>query len=298
MIAEMEFIKAKSIMSKVKDGSGWYGVDYNMNLYRGCCHGCIYCDSRSSCYNIEHFDVVRGKENALGILEHELRKNSPGVVGVGAMSDSYNPYEKVYEQTRGALKLFIQYGYGVSVDTKSDLVLRDIDLLKQISEKSNAIVKFTITTPRDELSRIIEPGVCESSKRFQAVKELNEAGIFTGIMLNPVLPYITDSEEDIVRLVHMAADNGARFVHCYMGMTLRDIQRQYYYDCLDIHFPGVKQKYMQRYGNSYGCDVPACSDLYKVFAKECQKYGILYKMQDIIKAYKKNVNKYEQLSLF
>lgn len=204
----MEFIKAKTILSKVKYGNSWYGIDYNMNLYRGCSHGCIYCDSRSNCYRIDNFDIVKGKENALQILEQELyKKREKGVVGIGAMSDTYNPLEKEYELTRGALRLLLKYGFGVSIDTKSDLILRDIDLLKEINSKNDVIVKFTITTPKDELAKIIEPRVCVSYRRLQAIKTLSDNGIFAGVMLNPVLPFITDKEEDIKELVRLASEN-------------------------------------------------------------------------------------------
>ena len=293
----MEFIKAKTILTKVKNGNEWYGIDYNMNLYRGCPHGCIYCDSRSNCYHIENFDAVKGKENALDILENELsKKRTKGVVGIGAMSDTYNPQEIKYEQTRGALKLILKYGYGVSIDTKSDLILRDIDLLKEINSKNNVIIKFTITTPNDELSKIIEPNVCVSSKRLEAIKVLNDNGIFTGIMMNPVLPFITDREEDIKKLVGLASRNGAKFIHTYMGMTLRENQRDYYYDKLEKNFAGLKNKYINTYKNQYNCLVPNYKYLYKVFTEECDKYKILYKMEDIIKAYKKETN--NQISLF
>ena len=189
----METIKAKTILSKVKYGNEWYGIDYNMNLYRGCPHGCIYCDSRSNCYHIDNFDIPKLKENALLILEQELKsKKVKGVVGIGSMSDTYNPLEKENQITRQALKLISKYNFGVSIDTKSNLILRDIDLLKEINSKNNVIIKFTITTPNDELSKIIEPNVCISSKRLKAIKELSDNGIFAGIMMNPVLPFITD----------------------------------------------------------------------------------------------------------
>ncbi len=295
----MEFIKTKTILTKVKHGEEWYGVDYNMNLYRGCPHGCIYCDSRSSCYHIDFFDIVRGKENALFILEKELMKRrEKGIVGIGAMSDTYNPFEKKYEITRGALKLIAKYGYGVSIDTKSDLILRDMDLLKEIQANNNVIVKFTITTPHDELSKIIEPNVCPSTKRFAAIKALTNQGIFAGIMLNPVLPFITDKEEDIKELIRLAYENGARFIHTYMGMTLRENQRDYYFEKLDKHFPGLKQQYISYYKNQYYCSVPNDKRLYKVFTEECQKYGILYEMKDIIQAYKQEMKANEQLTLF
>jgi len=296
---KVDFIKAKTILSKVKYGSEWYGIDYNMNLYRGCPHGCIYCDSRSNCYHIDHFDRVRGKENALSILERELsKKQDHGVIGIGAMSDTYNPQEFVYEQTRGALKLIAKYGFGVSIDTKSNLILRDIDLLEEINSKNNVIIKFTITTPNDELSKIIEPNVCVSSKRLQAIKILSKHGIFVGIMMNPVLPFITDKEEDIKKLVKLAHEAGAKFIHTYMGMTLRKNQRDYYFHQLDQHFVGLKEKYKKYYQDRYNCVAPNSKRLYSVFINECNKYGILYKMSDIIKVYKKEITKNEQMTLF
>lgn len=295
----MKLIDAKTILSKVKYGDEWYGVDYNMNLYRGCSHGCIYCDSRSNCYHIDNFDIVRGKENALYILERELsKKKELGVIGIGSMSDTYNPNELKYEQTRDALKLILKYGFGVSIDTKSDLILRDLDLLKEIKSRNNAIIKFTITTPYDELSKVLEPNVCVTSKRLQAIKELSNNGIFVGIMMNPVLPFITDKEEDIKELVKLASKSGAKFIHTYMGMTLRENQRDYYFDKLDKNFVGLKEKYIEYYGDKYNCVVPNYKRLYKVFVSECNKYGILYNMSDIIKAYKKETKSNEQISLF
>lgn len=295
----MKYIKAKTILTKVNHGDEWYGVDYNMNLYRGCPHRCIYCDSRSNCYHIDNFDIVRGKENALYILENELsKKREKGIIGIGAMSDTYNPLELEFEQTRGALKLISKYDFGVSIDTKSDLILRDIDLLKEINAKNNVIIKFTITTPKDELSRLIEPNVCVSSKRLQAIKKLSDNGIFVGIIMNPVLPFITDKESDIKELVRLASINGAKFIHTYMGMTLRENQRDYYFEQLDKHFIGAKEKYIKYYGDRYNCLVPNYRKLYKVFTDECDKYGILYNMEDIIKAYKKEIKSNEQMTLF
>ena len=295
----MEFIKAKTVLSKVKYGDTWYGVDYNMNLYRGCPHGCIYCDSRSNCYHIDKFDVPRGKENALLILESELfKKHDHGVIGIGSMSDTYNPQEIKYEQTRKALKLISKYNFGVSIDTKSDLILRDLDILKEINSKNNVIIKFTITTPNDELSKIIEPNVCVSSKRLEAIKKLSDNGIFVGIMMNPILPFITDSEEDIKELVRLAHEAGAKFIQTFMGMTLRENQRDYYYQKLDRYFPGIKEKYIKTYRESYNCPVPNYKYLYKVLTKECDKYGILYNMKDIINSYKKEIKEIEQISLF
>lgn len=295
----MEFIKTKSVLNKVNYGSQWFGTDYNMNLYRGCHHGCIYCDSRSQCYHIDDFDQVRGKENALTILENELmKKRKKGVIGIGAMSDTYNAFERQYQIARQALKLISKYGFGVSIDTKSDLIVRDIDVLKEINEKNDVIIKVTITTPHDDLSKIIEPNVCVSSKRFSAVKQLSDSGIFVGVLLTPVLPFITDQEEDIKQLVKLAYEAGAKFIYTYMGMTLRENQRDYYYEKLDLNFKGLKQKYIQYYGMKYNCMVPHYQRLYKIFKNECDKYGILYDMDKIIQAYQKDTQINEQLTLF
>lgn len=295
----MEFIKTKSILSKVKQGNLWLGTDYNMNLYRGCSHGCIYCDSRSNCYHIEEFDRVRGKENALTILEQELiRKREKGVIGIGAMSDTYNPFEKIYEQTRNALKLIAKYNFGVSIDTKSDLIKRDLDILKEINDKNNVIVKFTITTPEDALCKRLEPNVCVTSKRLEAIKVLSDNGIFVGILLNPVLPFITDKEEDIVKLVKLAHEFGAKFIYSYMGMTLRENERDYYYEQLNKKFPGLKEKYRKTFGEKQECNPPNDRRLWEVLKRECEKYGILYNMQEIIAAYKNSPKTNEQLSLF
>ena len=293
----MENIKAKTILSKVSYGDAWYGVDYNMNLYRGCSHGCIYCDSRSNCYKIENFDTVRAKENAIMLLEKELAsKKTKGIIGLGSMSDTYNPKEENLELTRKALQLISKYNYGVSIDTKSDLILRDLDILKEINSKNNLIVKFTITTADDELSQIIEPRVCPSSKRFDAIKKLSNSGIFVGIMMNPVLPFITDTEENIKEIVRLAHENGAKFIHTYMSVTLRENQRDYYYEQLDKHFGDLKFKYIRKYGGKYYCSVPKATKLFEFFKEECDKYGILYDMKDIIEAYKREV--IEQISLF
>ena len=185
----MEYVPAKTIVTRTKS-TAWFGIDYNMNIYRGCCHGCIYCDSRSACYQIDHFDTVRAKEDALRIIRDDLRRKvKTGVVGTGAMSDPYNPFEKKEELTKHALQLVDAFGFGAAIATKSDLILRDIDILSDIKEHSPVLCKITITAAGDGLASKLEPGVCPSSARFEAVKMLSEAGIFTGILLMPVLPF-------------------------------------------------------------------------------------------------------------
>lgn len=294
----MKFIPAKTIVSGYGDGNSWFGDNYNMNIYKGCCHGCIYCDSRSECYRVDNFDEVRAKENALGIIARDLKsKRKTGVIGTGSMSDPYNPCEKEYELTRGALELINRYGFGVSIATKSDLVIRDLDILKEIKTHSPVIVKITITSCDDELCRKLEPNVAVSSKRFTAIKELSKQGIFSGILLMPVLPFLEDNEENIEGIIRLAYENGAKFIYAAFGVTLRQNQREWYYEKLDEKFPGVRQKYMKQYGNDYGCISPKAKELRGLFKKECERLGILYKMKDIIENYKQGYG-YNQISLF
>lgn len=295
----MQTILAKTILTKNKYPNTWFGNDYNMNLYRGCHHGCIYCDSRSDCYQNYDFDTVKLKANALDILAKELHlKRSKGVVGIGAMSDSYNRFEASQNITRGALKLIKDYHFGVSLETKSDLVVRDIDLFLEIKKYHDVIVKMSITCADDRLSAIIEPNVCVSSKRFAAIKKMSDAGIFTGVLLHPVLPFITDNDENIKEIVRLSYEAGAKFVNCFFGVSLRDGQREYFYSQLDLKFPDLREKYQKRYGNKYLCKSKNINHLRYIFQKECQKYGLLYNMEDIILAYKTQTQKVEQISLF
>lgn len=293
----MEYIEAKSILQKNKSAD-WFGSDYNMNLYRGCCHGCIYCDSRSECYQIKDFDRVRAKKNAPEILRDELRRKvRTGVIGMGSMSDPYNHFEETERLTEKALMLIDAYEFGVAVDTKSALITRDIPIYKQIAEHSPVLCKMTITAAEDSLSRLIEPNVSPSSERFAALEKLSSAGLFTGIVMNPILPYITDAPENITKIVRTAADVGVRCVYTYFGVTLRQNQRQYYYDRLDESFPSLREKYIQRFGNRYECYSPNSKKLWRLFTEECDKYGILYRMNDIISAYKSGYGDI-QLSFF
>ena len=293
----MEYIKAKTILQKCKDTS-WFGNDYNMNLYRGCCHGCIYCDSRSDCYQIEDFDKVRAKDNALMILRDELRRKvKTGVIGTGSMSDPYNPFERDERLTEKSLMLIDAYCFGITVITKSPLITRDIPLYKQIAEHSPVLCKMTITTADDRLSRLVEPRVAVSSERFDALARMSDAGVFTGITLMPVLPFIEDTEDNIRTIVRRAHECGVRCIYPAFGMTLRSGNREYFYQKLDESFPGLKDQYIRRYGNRYECPSPNAKKLWQVFTEECARYGILYEMKAIINAYKAG---YEdgQLSFF
>lgn len=294
----LERIPAKTIVSAYSSGSNWFGINYNMNIYKGCCHGCIYCDSRSDCYRIEDFDRVRVKDHALEVIRDDLRRKvKTGVVGTGAMSDPYNPFEKELLLTRHGLELINAYGFGAAIATKSSLITRDIDLLCEIKEHSPVLCKLTITAAQDELSRVIEPNVAVSSQRFEAISRLREAGIFTGVLLMPVLPFITDNEQNIIELVRLAYESGARFIYPAMGMTLRSNQREYYYIKLDEQFPGLRAKYQTYYRDGYSCVSPRAKRLWEVFSTQCRRYGILYDLREIIRSYKQGYGS-EQLSLF
>jgi len=272
-------IQAKTLLSTVKQPDPWFGLKYNMNLYRGCQHRCIYCDSRSECYQIENFDgEVLVKANAIELLQKELpRKRKKGTIGTGSMNDPYMPVEKKLNLTGRALKVIAQFGFPVHVLTKSDLVLRDLDTLKEIS-RVYAAVSFTITTAGDELGKKVEPGASKVSARLLAMQTLAENGIYTGITMMPILPYIEDNEDNIAAIVQKAHEHGAAYIIPSFGMTLRDRQRRYYYQKLDEHFPGLQRQYQARYGNQYSCVPGNVEQLAKVFYDSCQKYGLATRM--------------------
>lgn len=293
----MEYVSAKTILQKNKT-SEWFGNDYNMNLYRGCCHGCIYCDSRSECYHVDNFDTVRAKENAAEILRDELRRKvRTGVIGTGAMTDPYNPFEKTERLTEKSLMLIDAYEFGVTTITKSALITRDIDLYKQIAEHSPVLCKMTITTADDDLCRKIEPHVSVSSERFEALAKMSEAGLFTGITMMPVLPFIEDTPENVLTIVRRAKECGVRCIYPAFGMTLRMNQRDHYYQKLDELFPELSDKYRRYYGNRYRCTSPRAKKLWGIFTAECERLGILYDMKAIIRAYKAGYGD-TQLSFF
>jgi DNA repair photolyase len=297
MSDEIEYIPAKNIIARTKS-SEWFGADYNMNIYRGCNHGCIYCDSRSACYQITDFDTVRAKADALEIIRSDLeRKRKKGVIATGAMSDPYNPRERELELTRGALALVERFRSGLAVATKSDLVARDADLLLLIQAHAPVIVKMSITTGDDALACQIEPGAPSPSRRFQALRALADNGIFCGTLLMPVLPFITDSPDNLLGVVRSAAEHGARFVYPWLGMSLRDGQREHYYGGLERHFPDLVRKYKARYGERYDCSIPDAHDRWRLLKAECDRLGLLCEMQPIIDAYRSGYGE-RQLRLF
>ncbi|MDR2932560.1 MAG: radical SAM protein [Oscillospiraceae bacterium] len=293
----MEYVPAKSIVYRDKSPD-WFGTDYKMNIYRGCCHGCIYCDSRSDCYQIGDFDTVKAKENALDIIRDDLRRKvKRGVVVTGAASDPYNPYEKELLLTRHALELIDIYGFGAGIATKSPLIARDRDILARIAAHDPVIVKITVTCADDAVSRVIEPGVAVTSARFEAMRALADAGLYSGVLMMPLLPFINDTDDNVAEIVRLAGRSGARFIYPAFGLTMRSGQREYLYKALDASFPGVREKYAAQFGGQYSCRSPRAEQLWQIFKKECDAYGIVYRMADIIKGYRADYDE-EQLTLF
>ncbi len=271
-------ITAKTLLSSAKQPDPWFGIKYTMNLYRGCQHQCIYCDSRSECYQIENFADVIVKANAIDLLKKELpRKRVTGTIGTGAMSDPYLPLEATRRLTAQALDVIAAHRFPVHVLTKSDLVLRDRDVLRTISQVYAAI-SFTITTADDDLGRRVEPGAPLVSRRLAAMAQLAEAGLLTGVLLMPVLPFIEDQPDNITAIVQRAKDCGAAYILAAFGMTLRDRQRAYYYAQLDRLFPGLRLQYEQRYGNRYSAVARDANRLEQLFKESCERHGIATRM--------------------
>jgi len=268
-------IQAKVLLSHVKQPDDWFGLKYNMNLYRGCQHRCIYCDSRSACYQIEDFDrEILVKANAIELLRKELAsKRVKGTIGTGSMNDPYMPLEADLNLTGRALGVIAEFGFPVHVMTKSDLVLRDLDTLCQINQ-AYAAVSFTITTADDELGRKLEPGAAVVSDRFRAMKVLSDHGIHTGVTMMPILPFIEDNEENVRQIVEQAHVHGASYIIPWFGMSLRDRQRAYYYHKLDALFPGLRERYEQAFGDRYSCPSPNAHRLAQQFDQLCEEHDI------------------------
>jgi len=285
------------------DVKGILSAQNGMNLYRGCTHGCIYCDSRSRCYQMQHdFEDIEVKQNAPALLEDALRrKRSKCMIGTGSMCDPYLPLERKERLTRRCLELVDRYGFGFTVITKSSLVLRDLDLLKRINTKTKCVVQITLTTLDEDLCRIVEPNVCTTARRAEVLQTLKREGIPTVVWLSPILPFINDTEENLRGILDICFDANVRGIICFnMGLTLRDGDREYYYQKLDEHFPGLKAKYIRAYGNSYVCESPNTPALMRIFRDECRKRGVLYTPDSVLAYLQEFEDKQagEQLSLF
>jgi len=286
----MHRIETKSILS-ARNG---------MNLYRGCQHGCIYCDSRSRCYHMDHrFEDVAVKVNGIELLELALkRKRRPCMIGTGSMSDPYTPVEAELGMTRRALEVIERYGCGISLLTKSDLVLRDLDILNRINRRSKAVVQMTLTTMDDKLCKLIEPGVCPTSRRIEVLREFQKAGIPTVVWLCPILPWLNDTAENIRGIVESCAEAGVKGIICFgMGVTLREGSREHYYTQLDRKFPGLKERTIRTYGSAYELRSAHHRELEALFHRLCAKHGIWHDNDKIFR-WLSQLEEPDQLSFF
>lgn len=288
----MHCVKVKGILS-AKNG---------MNLYRGCQHGCIYCDSRSACYHMDHdFEDIEVKENAIPLLEEALRRRRRRcMIGMGSMTDPYIPLEEELGHTRKALELIERYGFGASLITKSARVLRDLDLLRRIDRQSKCVVQMTMTCYDETLCRKVEPNVSTTRERFEALKTLRDAGIPTVVWLCPILPFINDSPENISGILDYCAEAGVKGIICFgMGLTLREGSREHFYRQLDLRFPGLKERYIRKYGSAYILDSPHSRELMGLFHRRCEEAGLMHSNERIFQFLGEFEDRRpEQLSLF
>ena len=287
----MHFVTAKGILSSQN----------GMNNYRGCQHGCIYCDARSDCYQMHHrFEDIEVKENALPLLERALKaKRKPCMIGLGSMSDPYIPLEEELQMTRGALEQIEKYGFGVAIQTKSTRILRDLDLLERIHSRTKAVVQITLTTYDEGLCRLIAPNVSTTAQRIAALRAFQEAGIPTVVWLCPILPFINDTEENIRGLLDACIDTGVKGILNFgMGVTLRSGDREYFYSQLDGKFPGVKERYIHTYGNAYEVPSPRSRELTRLFHSTCEAYGIWHDNSQIFHYMAQFEEKSQQMRLF
>ena len=290
----MHFVDAKGILTS---NMGYTG----MNVYRGCTHGCIYCDSRSKCYQFTHpFEDIEVKQNAPELLEQALRsKRKKCMIGTGAMSDPYMHCEEELRLTRRCLELILKYGFGAAVQTKSDRILRDIDLLDEINRSAKCVVQMTLTTYDDDLCKILEPNVCNTRRRIEVLEQMRERGIPTVVWLTPILPFLNDTEENVAAILNECARVGVKGVIDFgMGLTLREGDREYYYAALDRHFPGMKERYIARYGNAYELPSPNAKKLKAVFRQICREHGILSTPDECFRYINELPEKYPQMSMF
>ena len=288
----MHFVDAKGILT---GGRGHYG----MNIYRGCSHGCIYCDSRSRCYQFTHdFEDIEVKRNAPELLEKALKSmRRKAMIGTGSMSDPYMHCEEKLGLTRKCLEIICRYGFGAAVQTKSDRILRDISLLEEINRKAKCVVQITLTTWDSRLCRIIEPNVCDTQRRIEVLEAMRDRDIPTVVWLTPVLPFINDTEENIRAILDACAQAGVRGIICFdMGLTLREGDREYYYAALDRHFPGLKQQYIRTYGSAYEVPSPNAAQLMELFRSFCREHGILHRPEECFDYMNTLPAKFEQMS--
>ncbi len=290
----MHFVDAKGILNK-NDGA------YGMNIYRGCTHGCIYCDGRSNCYHFTHqFEDIEVKQNAPELLDKALKsKRKKCMIGTGYISDPYLHCEEEIKLTRRCLEVILKNEFGLAIQTKSDRILRDIDLLDEINKTAKCVVQMTLTTYDDDLCKIIEPNVCNTKRRIEVLEKMRERGIPTIVWLSPILPFINDNRENIKSILEECARVGVKGVLNFgMGVTLRDGDREYFYAALDKHFPGLKEKYIKTYGNAYEVGSPNSVELRKLFFAICNQNDMLSNPNDCFRFMNTLPDKHKQMSIF
>ena len=290
----MHFVDAKGILT----GSGGH---FGMNVYRGCTHGCIYCDSRSKCYQFTHpFEDIEVKQNAPELLEMALKsKRRKAMIGTGAMSDPYMHCEEEIQLTRRCLEVILRHGFGVAIQTKSDRILRDIDLLDEINRTAKCVVQMTLTTYDDRLCSILEPNVCNTKRRIEVLEKLQERGIPTIVWMTPILPFINDTEENVTAILKECARVGVKGIIVFgFGLTLREGDREYYYAALDKHFPGLKERYIKSYGNAYELPCPNNRQLMAILHQICKENGMMSTPDECFRYMQDLPEKYRQMSLF
>ena len=288
----MHFVDAKGILT---GGKGRFG----MNIYRGCSHGCIYCDSRSRCYQFTHaFEDIEVKQNAPELLEQGLKsKRQKAMIGTGSMSDPYMHCEEELELTRKCLEIICRHGFGAAIQTKSDRILRDIDLLEEINRRAKCVVQITLTTWDKRLCGILEPNVCNTQRRIEVLDEMRKRGIPTVVWLTPILPFINDTEENVTAILEACAQVQVKGMICFdMGLTLREGDREYYYAALDRYFPGLKERYIRTYGNAYEVPSPNSRQLMELFRSFCRKHEMMYRPEECFDYMNRLPEKFEQIS--
>ncbi|MBS7192541.1 MAG: radical SAM protein, partial [Clostridiales bacterium] len=272
-----------------------------MNIYRGCTHGCIYCDSRSRCYQFTHpFEDIEVKQNAPNLLERALKsKRKKCMIGTGAMSDPYMHCEENLRLTRKCLEIILENDFGVAIQTKSDRILRDIDLLAKINRSAKCVVQMTLTTYDDDLCHILEPNVCITKRRIEVLEEMRKNGIPTIVWLTPILPFINDTEDNITAILNECARVGVKgIINFGIGLTLREGDREYYYAALDRHFPGMKEQYIKQYGNAYELPSPNAKELMGLLQRICKEKGMLSTPDECFRFMHELPDKYRQMSIF
>jgi len=287
----MHFVNAKGILSQ----------NGGMNLYRGCTHGCIYCDSRSTCYQFTHdFEDIEVKQNAPELLRDALtRRRKPCMIGTGAMCDPYMHCERDLGLTRQCLQIICDLGFGAAVQTKSDLVLRDLDLFAEMGSRTKAVLEMTLTTYDEQLCKILEPHVCTTARRYDVLCRFRSAGVPTVVWMTPFLPFINDTEENLRGLLDYCFDAGVRGILTFgFGLTLREGDREYFYAALDRHFPGLKRKYHTTFGYAY--EIPSLNRdrLYRIFDEACERHGVMYRPDEIFRYLREFPENTDQMTLF